>query len=365
VPERFAGVPQLEASRGLDSDPIQSALVLVSSGEPETKIFGTQFVAGIVPFSQVYLQNSAQIMLEELTIDALQQSGFSVLTAPAEEIARGLAYFQPQLVIRPELRALDFSAYDALILRVVRLSGEIALQVYRPGAADPLRPTSELRSSVSETFYRRSAFGPFLSATLARELNTALNEILAAVPRSRRDPSPLPQTVLEQINPRTSITFLPPTFTPAAAEELAALGKPIAESYGYQGESPYSLGQLARVFLRGVTRSAALSGTPYLSVIDPRFESSGLLERQPSWVLRTELERVRLHGDPEQLEIQALLTLGERGSHLARARCSTVVSRPSGVDGVWVEGLSRAGSQLASALLNRGPECEQLESGER
>ncbi|GEM_PF-5549113 len=372
VPEYFAPVSQRDSplSRlgGESSSPggvtLPRALVLIPDDSNQRETFGTQFVVGIFPLSQVYLQNSAQTMLQEVLISTLQQQGYEVVTSSPANLIEARSLFNPTLVIKPQLRDLNLSAYDALFLRVVKLSGGVSLSLFQTDSNEPSTPTKELRADLAQTWYRKSAFGPYLSFALKRELGRTVENLLSSLPKTRHAP-PINQPTYPAGAP--SITILAPLFNPNSSSSIdPTLGKIVASSYGFDSEPPYSPAQLARIFQRGLAQGAREGGARVFSLLNTSQPSAASARSAPaSWTLTSSLVEAKFKNSSAasgELQLTADFSLTEstiQGNRskttreLARARCQTVVSAPRGVDGIWVQGLTEGASQLITALLNK------------
>lgn len=324
------------------STPLQTAerLLIVSNLRPleETALrsafsqasIGRQYVCGFVPLTRLFLAHGQESLILESLLSAA--SGAELVVTSPENASDTIAALRPDYIIQAEGIDLDITAYDALFLRTVSLSGEIRLRFLDSS----LRTLTEERVSLSSTRYRRYAYATELGYYLEKEIQKALTAAFAKRPGRLRWSG----RTSAQLK---SLAILPPVIPDTVADTL---GADLAQSYGYASFPPLERPQVARIVQRGLAFSD--SGLPTAA-----FVSSSLTARDPAaWELETTLHKIERNSG--KLTLSLSFRLSEGGHLMYAKRCSTTLIEQVAADASLIVTVERGAAQLAEAFFNRG-----------
>lgn len=354
LPEHISG-PIAQPTPPSNLKVIPAAALLITPTSPdldETRSsFGYQFLFGIFPLTRLFLEHGPSSLLQEVWLELLQLRGFRTYSSSKEDAALAAAALQPALLVEPSLSDLSVNAYDALVLRIIRVSG--LLNVRFLDARAPLEARRALTIAIDETAYRTEGHAPTLAYMLKNAVSAAASRSLdqyGARPRAEAAVAPGGQKL---------VLVPPPRFAKSPSREIL---RSIGESYGFRSYPDYGVAEAQRIVQRGLLDGLRLAGVAAVGASEPypvAHHPRGL------WELTTTIESLQVAEEQSMLSLRVTLhELQSRGtSKLLVARCEATAVADTARDGRYVIAIEEAAASAAQKVMSfsgGGQQCVPL-----
>lgn len=296
--------------------------------EEDRRNIGMQFVFGVIPFTNLYLQHTS---LAQITEKLLEENHRVALVS--SDLVESLP-----LVIRIENVDISINVYDFLFFRRLSIDGEITGFVNRNSKGVVKEPFEQ---EILSSSYLKAAHLPKLSLELDKAITEALAEMTSKI---------LPfhdyregRRFMDLSFDSSSVVFLSPPVLSATTEEKTGLRRLVGSSYGPGSEVLYENLSLGRVFQRGLEVSFAEKGLSFVS--------SGSRIGLPLH-LETEFQLIELQEN--SVKLIALLSLYNSEELLKTQKFEEEVQLIESSDALWFATLENAGKMVADKFLVDG-----------
>lgn len=341
-----------------------NALIIQDSFEEKcregqcTMSLGSQFLFGVVPWTQVYFQHGAQSFLDEMVLEELLVLGFRGFSVNSRWAQIVSSVIKPYSIYKFNLDNVSLNAYDMFLLRMAVSSGVLNVE----SLAFPSGVKMEVIHKFSQDIYRRNFLyfpnAPELSWIFKESLSSPLSKVMSEAFDSVSRTSRLSRIPKTKVNTPILIILLPSISSDAALR----FGKSAALSYGFASQPAYLSSQVSRIFQRGLQQGSDEAEVPNVAVMEALSSSECLLGMgSPEyWQLSSYISEpvpqsdIFLERDKLSFRFRFVLSVcNDMGfSVILNSECVIQENIADKTDGSWVVTSERAAARAISGLLN-------------
>jgi hypothetical protein len=324
------------------------------------KILGHQYILGIIPFTNLFLQHSPEQLVLEMTIERLQNYGFRVFITDKNHVSLAGNTIQPSIIIEPVINSVKINAYDAIFYRILNANVTLQFEYSKLSNSGLITPTRHYIVEKSKKRYKQFAYSPALSLLLEQTVGEAIDDALQTIPTQHRAKN---QRALKIHNNREEYMLIlnPPLINNSLAHEIIlnlppAYINPINKAF-IKNET------IARIVQRGIEIELTKLGHKLLTATQPvlNVETN---QAKNAWILQSSIKSIKPIANSNnsriielimQVEFTLYHTTFEHTMQVASiSNCEVVQKAPRGIDGYWVYTIENAASSLVNEYFSQG-----------
>ena len=133
---------------------VNSVDFLIVREKPFSKYqtLGHQYLFAVIPFTSLALKRGESSLGSELLAQELNTQGYSVAFTDPESLGVAALIFRPNYVLSMSITNATATAYDALVFRILNVSGDLTLSQYR---SSNMSKTPVTKRHFDETQYKK------------------------------------------------------------------------------------------------------------------------------------------------------------------------------------------------------------------
>ncbi len=322
----------------------QRALIITPTLDRENQTLGHQYLFGIFPITNLFLQHSVGTLLEEETLDIFQQLGYAVYSSDKRSASQAVEILNPEVIIEPLANTIHINAFDLFFFRILKASVKLQINYLKKnGSALLVEKSLPVENEIRR--YRSFGHAPALSLLLHTAVRNALESSLTDLPKKLRTLNGRSSYLEGEERPLLIIS--PPFFNVAPPSEL---GETLAKSYGF-GVPPFSEDRLRRLVQRGFRLGLTAMNAEVVTVNNLDQRNSSIASKV--WFIKSVVESITAKDN--KIGMTVLFQIQEPDKELLRSvRCSGEQTVTPTRDGRWVVALENS----AAALIEQAFEVE-------
>lgn len=149
----------------------QTVVIVQNPEQEEEKSLGHQYLFGIIPFTSIYLKESADILVTKVLEDLLTSFGYNTIISNSSDLETVIKNQEVKFFIQGKIKNLSVSGFDVLFFRYLSVAGNVDFKAFKNiKSYQDNQPSYQQQYPLNKSIYKLTAHLSELNLLLEKSL---------------------------------------------------------------------------------------------------------------------------------------------------------------------------------------------------